>query len=85
MPSQLKISIGQYSDKGRKSINQDFYGVFIPEEPQLTSKGITIALADGISSSDFGQVASEATVTGFLEDYYCTSEAWSVKNQHIRF
>jgi serine/threonine protein kinase/serine/threonine protein phosphatase PrpC len=79
MPSQLKISIGQYSDKGRKSINQDFYGVFIPEEPQLTSKGITIALADGISSSDFGQVASEATVTGFLEDYYCTSEAWSVK------
>ncbi|MEE9338194.1 MAG: protein kinase [Methylococcaceae bacterium] len=79
MPSQLKISIGQYSDKGRKSINQDFYGVFIPEEPQLTSKGITIALADGISSSDVGQVASEATVTGFLEDYYCTSEAWSVK------
>lgn len=79
MPSQLKVSIGQYSDKGRKSINQDFYGVFIPEEPQLTSKGIAIALADGISSSDVGQVASEATVTGFFEDYYCTSEAWSVK------
>ncbi len=79
MPNELKVSVGQYSDKGRKSINQDFYGVFIPEEPQLTSKGITIALADGISSSDFGQVASEATVSGFLEDYYCTSEAWSVK------
>jgi serine/threonine protein phosphatase PrpC len=36
-------------------------------------------LADGISSSDVGQIASEATVKGFLEDYYCTSEAWSVK------
>ena len=51
----------------------------IPEEPQLTSKGIAIALADGISSSDVGQVASQASVTGFLEDYFCTSEAWSVK------
>ncbi|BCG63207.1 MAG: hypothetical protein methR_P0903 [Methyloprofundus sp.] len=79
MPSQLKVSVGQYSDKGRKKINQDFHGASIPEEPQLTSKGIAIALADGISSSDVGQVASQATITGFLEDYFCTSEAWSVK------
>ena len=79
MPCQLKVSIGQYSDKGRKGINQDFHGVYIPTEPQLTSKGIAIALADGISSSDVSQVASEATVTGFLQDYFCTSEAWSVK------
>ncbi len=78
-PNKLKISVGQYSDKGRKKINQDFHGVYIPEEPQLTSKGIAIALADGISSSDVGHIASEATVSGFLEDYYCTSEAWSVK------
>ena len=84
MPSQLKVSIGQYSDKGRKSINQDFHGVYIPEEPQLTSKGIAIALADGISSSDVSQIASEATVTGFLEDYFCTSEAWSVKKSAHR-
>ena len=79
MPSQLKVSVGQYSDKGRKEINQDFHGVYIPQEPQLTSKGIAIALADGISSSDVGHVASEATIKGFLDDYYCTSEAWSVK------
>ena len=84
MPRRLKISVGQHSDKGRKEINQDFHGVYIPEEPQLTSKGIAIALADGISSSDVGQVASEATVTGFLEDYFCTSEAWSVKKSAQR-
>ena len=53
--------------------------MFIPAEPLLTSKGIAIALADGISSSDVSQIASEAAVTGFLEDYYCTSEAWSVR------
>ncbi len=75
----LSISVGQYSDKGRKEINQDFHGVYIPKEPQLTNKGIAVALADGISSSDVGHIASEATVTGFLEDYYCTSDAWTVK------
>ncbi len=84
MSSQLKVSIGQYSDKGRKEINQDFHGIYVPEEPQLTSKGIAIALADGISSSNVSQVASEATVTGFLEDYFCTSETWSVQKSAQR-
>ena len=79
MSSQLTISVGQHSDKGRKEINQDFHGVYIPNEPQLSSKGVAIALADGISSSDVSQIASESAVTGFLEDYFCTSEAWSVK------
>ena len=84
MPSQLRISIGQYSDKGRKETNQDFHGVYIPLEPQLSSKGIAIALADGISSSDVSHIASEATVAGFLDDYFCTSEAWSVKKSAQR-
>lgn len=79
MPSQLRISTGQYSDKGRKEINQDFHGVYSPLEPQLSSKGIAVALADGISSSDVSHIASEATVAGFLDDYFCTSDAWSVK------
>ncbi|MCK4587005.1 MAG: protein phosphatase 2C domain-containing protein, partial [Gammaproteobacteria bacterium] len=79
MPNQLKISIGQRSDKGRKEINQDFHGAYIPKEPLLSSKGIAIGLADGISSSDVSQIASKTAVTGFLEDYYCTSESWAVK------
>ncbi|HID37698.1 MAG TPA: bifunctional protein-serine/threonine kinase/phosphatase [Ghiorsea sp.] len=77
--NQLQVSIGQHSDKGKKPINQDFYGAYIPEEPQLSSKGIAITLADGISSSDVSQIASESAVTGFLDDYYCTSDAWSVQ------
>jgi serine/threonine protein phosphatase PrpC len=84
MASQLKISVGQYSHKGRKETNQDFHGVYIPEEPQLSSKGIAIALADGISSSDVSQIASEAAVTAFLDDYFCTSDAWSVKKSAQR-
>jgi serine/threonine protein phosphatase PrpC len=84
MMSQLKVSVGQYSDKGRKPANQDFHGVRIPDEPLLSLKGICIALADGISSSDVSQVASQAAVASFLEDYYCTSEAWSVQTSAER-
>ncbi len=79
MARQLRISIGQHSDKGRKDVNQDFHGVMAPAEPMLASKGIAIALADGISSSEVSQVASEFAVRALLDDYYCTSEAWTVR------
>lgn len=79
MTSILKISAGQHSTAGRKSVNQDFHGLVIPREPLLATKGIAIALADGISSSAVSHIASESAVKGLLEDYYCTAEAWSVK------
>ena len=79
MSRELKISVGQHSDKGRKETNQDFHGALIPEEPLLGMKGVAIALADGISSSNVSQIASESAVKSFLTDYYCTSESWSVK------
>jgi serine/threonine protein phosphatase PrpC len=84
MPSQLAISIGQYSDKGRKDTNQDFHGALIPEEPLLSLKGIAIVLADGISTSEVSGVASESAVKSFLTDYYCTSDSWSVKTSAQR-
>ncbi|MCB5185026.1 bifunctional protein-serine/threonine kinase/phosphatase [Methylobacillus gramineus] len=76
----MKISVGQYSDKGRKEINQDFHGAYIPQEPQLSAKGVALVLADGISSSDVSQMASESAVRSFLDDYYSTSDAWSVRH-----
>jgi len=84
MPLELKISVGQYSDKGRKETNQDFHGVLIPNEPLLSLKGIAIVLADGISSSNVSRIASESAVKGFLTDYYCTSESWSVRTSAQR-
>lgn len=85
MAHHLNISLGQYSDKGRKPCNQDFHGACLPREPQLGAKGIAVALADGISSSEVSQEAAQSAVTGFLEDYYCTSDAWSVKKsgEHV--
>ena len=81
---RLAVSIGQHSSAGRKPANQDFHGALVPDEPLLSSKGIAVALADGISSSDVSHIASETAVKGFLHDYYSTSDAWSVKTSAQR-
>ncbi len=75
----LKLAVGQHSDAGRKPLNQDFHGVARPTDAQRRSRGIALAIADGISTSAVSQVASAAAVRGFLEDYYGTSEAWTVR------
>jgi serine/threonine protein phosphatase PrpC/ribosomal protein L39E len=81
---ELKISLGQHSGKGRKDTNQDFHGALTPEEPLLSTKGIAVVLADGISSSSVSRIAAESAVKSFLTDYYCTSETWSVKTSAQR-
>jgi len=74
-----KIEVGQYSDAGPKAENQDSYGVVVPSASLLQTKGIAIAIADGMSSCDAAKMASETCVKSFLEDYYCTHESWTVK------
>jgi len=84
MSSHPHLSIGQHSERGRKAVNQDFHGSCMPQGRQLAVKGVALAVADGISSSDVSQVASETAVASFLEDYYCTSDAWSVRTSAER-
>ncbi|WP_369855388.1 protein kinase [Candidatus Thalassolituus haligoni] len=80
MTQRLCIAAGQYSDKGIKAKNQDYLGLVSPTPPQLILKGITAAIADGISSSDVSHIASETAINSLLEDYYCTSETWTVQH-----
>ncbi len=75
----LEITLGQHALAGAKGLNQDFHGAVVPTGSALHLKGIAVALADGIGSSPVSQVASAAAVRGFLDDYYATSEAWSVR------
>jgi len=84
MQNSLEVLVGQYSHKGVKEVNQDFHDINIPKEPFLSSKGVAIAIADGISSSKVSQEASKLSVITFLQDYYSTSESWSVKNSAKR-
>ncbi len=84
MADKLTISIGQCSLKGAKEINQDFHGALLPSGLSLASKGIAIAIADGISSSSVSQIAAESTIKSFLTDYYCTPDTWTVKTSALR-
>jgi serine/threonine protein kinase/serine/threonine protein phosphatase PrpC len=76
--TRLAVTIGQCSTAGAKQANQDFHGILVPEGEVLATKGIALALADGISTSALGAAAAETAVKSFLTDYYATSEAWSV-------
>lgn len=84
MSKALSVTLGQYSRAGRKGVNQDFHGALLPREPLLSTKGIVVALADGIGSSAVSQEASAASVHSFLDDYYATSDAWSVRRSAQR-
>ncbi len=80
----LQVSIGQHSSAGRKAENQDFHGAMVPEGSMVEMKGIALAIADGISTSPVARVAAETAVKSFLTDYYCTSDAWTVKTAASR-
>jgi serine/threonine protein phosphatase PrpC len=84
MTTALRVTLGQHTQAGRKAVNQDFHGAMLPLEPLRASKGIALAQADGIGSSAVSQEASAAAVTGFLDDYYATSDAWSVRRSAQR-
>lgn len=84
MGHELSISLGQYSSAGKKAENQDFHGALQPEGADLVTKGVAIAIADGISTSRLGAAAAETAVKTFLTDYYCTSEGWSVRTSAQR-
>lgn len=79
----LRVSVGQHSQSGRKPVNQDFHGLHLAPEPLQETKGIAIALADGISSSELSQVASELSVSGFFSDYFSTPESWDVRKSVV--
>ncbi len=84
MTNTLTINAGQYSDKGIKEYNEDACGIRVPEEPLLTTKGLVVVIADGVSSAEAGREASEACVQGLLNDYFSTSESWTVKTSGQR-
>lgn len=81
--SSLKVSLAQVSDKGPKPENQDTVGARIPEGSALATKGIALAVADGVSSSNSAQLASQSAVTGFLTDYYATPDTWRTQQSAV--
>ncbi|WP_372574300.1 protein kinase domain-containing protein [Ruegeria jejuensis] len=78
--NDLVVELGQYSQIGSKGQkNQDFFGALVPSGSALRLKGVSLAVADGISPSPVSHEAAEISVKSLLTDYYDTSDAWSVK------
>jgi serine/threonine protein phosphatase PrpC/predicted Ser/Thr protein kinase len=84
LQSALQITFAQKSEAGRKPENQDTLGARIPEGNLLTTKGIAIAVADGVSSSKAAREASQTAIAGFLNDYYATPDTWRTQQSAIR-
>ena len=74
----LVIAAGHATNKGRRDRNEDFVGIVTPADPELSSKGVIAAIADGVSGNDGGSEASEYAVRGLLADYYATPDTWPV-------
>ncbi|MHA7869061.1 MAG: bifunctional protein-serine/threonine kinase/phosphatase [Salipiger thiooxidans] len=83
-PATLRVSIGQHSLAGRKPENQDFHGALVPRGQALALKGVTLAVADGISSSPVSAEAAELAVKSLLSDYYATPDSWTVRTAATR-
>jgi serine/threonine protein phosphatase PrpC len=74
----LSVSVGHASFTGLRERNEDFVGMVTPAEPELSTKGLVAAIADGVSGNAGGREASEYTVRGLLADYYATPDTWPV-------
>jgi len=74
----LIVSTGHQSVAGIRSRNEDFIGMVTPDEPERSSKGLIMAIADGVSGNEGGREAAEYSVRGLLTDYYATPDTWEI-------
>lgn len=74
----LAIAAGHATTTGVRERNEDFLGMVTPLEPELSSKGLIAAIADGVSGNEGGREASEYAVRGLLTDYYATPDTWPI-------
>ena len=75
----MKLTTGQDTSPGKKSVNEDSMGIYVPEEGLLTLKGAAAVIADGVSAAEAGREAAEICVQAFLNDYFSTPGTWSVE------
>lgn len=76
----LRVTLAESSTAGVKPENEDYTGHRVPQSAhELKLKGVVLAIADGMSGSDGGKQASEASVLQFIDDYYKSPESWSAR------
>jgi protein phosphatase len=72
---QLRIG---HASRGAGKPNEDFYGVANPGPAAIGSRGLALAVADGVSGDGSARTAAETTVRSLLDDFYDTPEQWNI-------
>ncbi|MDC0598288.1 bifunctional protein-serine/threonine kinase/phosphatase [Gammaproteobacteria bacterium] len=80
----LSIAFGGCTSAGIKARNEDAFAAFQPDPQARQIKGAAVCIADGVSCSENAQLASETSVTTFIQDYLSTPETWDVKTSAAR-
>lgn len=78
--AELGISYGGASLAGERAVNEDAFAAAPPDR----LKGAVAVIADGLSSCQFAQKASQTAVTEFIDEYLATPETWTVKASSAR-
>jgi protein phosphatase len=77
--AKVSVEIGHSTRAMPGKPNEDCYGIVTPaEQPAAATRGIAVAIADGVSPGGGGRLASETTVTSVLRDFYATPPEWHV-------
>ena len=75
----LQLRFGHASIAVPGKSNEDFYGIVTAqEEPEAQTRGVAVAIADGVSGSGGARLASETTVRSLLRDFYGAPVRWNI-------
>lgn len=75
----LQLRFGNASIAVPGKSNEDFYGIVTArEESEAQTRGVAVAIADGVSGSGGGRLASETTVRSLLRDFYGAPVRWNI-------
>ncbi len=77
---ELGISYGGASLAGTQPVNEDAFAA----SPPHRLKGAVAVIADGLSSGERAQKASQTVVTEFIDEYLATPDTWTVKTSAAR-
>ncbi len=75
----LLLTAAHHTATGLRDRNEDAVGMVTPAEPEISTKGMIAAVADGVSGSAGGGEAAEYSVRSLLADYYATPDSWPVR------
>ncbi len=79
-PSEVKASVGFYSETGPRERNEDFAGAVFGSELPVQRQDVVAAIADGIGGAKGGRVAAETAVRGFLDGFCELPETMEVRH-----